>query len=111
MEHFRINNKAKTSITDLIRLQQFQDESITNFISRWRMILTGMPYTLPQEELVKIFNQSCLRPIASTLLIQQHKMFEEAISQAMVIEKFKIQDEELKVKKKESFTKNKTNAY
>lgn len=69
LEHFRINIKAKTPIIDLTKLQQFQDESIINFISRWRMILISMPYTLPQEELMKIFIQSCLRPITSTLLI------------------------------------------
>ena len=70
IEHFRINIKDKTSITDLTRLQQLQDESVTDFISRWRVILISMPYTLPQEELVKIFSQSFLRSIASTLLIQ-----------------------------------------
>lgn len=70
------------------------------------MILTGMPYTLPSKELVKLFNQSCLRPIASTLLIQKQKTFEEAISQVVVIEKIKIQDGKLKFKKKEPFVKN-----
>lgn len=34
-------------------------------------------------------------------------MFKEAISQVVVIEKVKIQDGELKVKKKEPFVKNK----
>jgi len=58
-----------------------------------------MPYTLPQEELVKLFSQSCLRPITSMLLMQQHKTFEEAISQAVVIERVKIQDGEIKGKK------------
>lgn len=53
-------------------------------------MLTSIPYTLPQEELVKLFNQSCLRPIASTLLIQQHKPFKEAIPQVVIIEIFKI---------------------
>jgi len=35
LQHFRINIKDKTSITDLTRLQQFLDESINDFISRW----------------------------------------------------------------------------
>jgi len=48
------------------------------------MVLMSMPYTLPQEELVKLFSHICLRSIASTLLIQQHKTFEEAISQALL---------------------------
>jgi len=65
-----------------------------------------MPYTLPREELVKIFSQSYLRPIASTLFIQQHKMFEEVISQVVVIKKVKIQDRELKGKRKENYVKN-----
>lgn len=65
-----------------------------------------MPYTLPQEELVKLFNQSCLRPIASMLLMQQHKIFEDAISQAVVIEWVKIQDGEIKGKKMRRIYKN-----
>jgi len=66
-----------------------------------------MPYTLPQEELVKMFSQICLRPIASTLLIQQHKTFEEVISQEVIIEKFKIQYGDIKGKKKEPYVKKK----
>jgi len=54
-----------------------------------------------------MFIQSCLRPIASTLLIQQCKTFEEVISQAIIIEKVKIQDGEMKTKKKEFYVKNK----
>ena len=101
LEHFRINIKEKSSITDLTRLQQFPDETIQDYISRWRVVLTSMPYTIPQEELVKLFSQSCLRPIASILQIQQHRTFEEAIAQAVIIERVKIQDGELKLKKKE----------
>lgn len=66
-----------------------------------------MPYNLPQEELFKMFSQICLRPIASMLLIQQHKTFEEAISQAILIEKVKIQYGEIKNKKREPYVKNK----
>lgn len=99
LQHFRINIKDKTSIIDLTRLQQFFDESINEFISWWRVILTNMPYTLTQEELVKLFSQSCLRPIASMLLMQQHETFEDAISQAVVFERVKIQDGKLKGKK------------
>jgi len=65
-----------------------------------------MPYTLPQEELVKMFSEGFLRSIASTLLIQKHKTFEEAISQAIVIEKVKIQYGELKGKNKEPYVRN-----
>jgi len=64
-----------------------------------------MPYTLPQEELVKIFSQSFLRPITSTLLIQQHKNFEESTSQGIIIKKVKIQDGEIKGKKNEPYVK------
>lgn len=99
--------KDKTSITNLTRLQQFHNESVTDFISRWTIILTSKPYTLPQEELVKMFIQRCLRPIASTLLIQQHKTFEEAIFHVVIIEKVKIQDSEIKGNKKEPYVKNK----
>jgi len=48
-------------------------------------VLTSVPYTLPQE--IKLFSQICLIPIASKLQIQQHKTFEEAISQEVVIER------------------------
>ena len=58
-----------------------------------------MPYTLPQEELVKLFSQSCLRPIASMLLMQYHKTFKDAKSQEVVIKWVKIQDGEIKGKK------------
>lgn len=98
LQYFKINIKDKTSIIDLTRLQQFLDECISDFISRWRVILTSMPYTLPKEELVKLFSQSYLRPIASMLIIQKHKIFEDAISQAVVIERFKIQDKKIKGK-------------
>ena len=47
LEHFRINIKEKSSITDLTRLQQFPNETIQNYISRWQAILTSMPYTIP----------------------------------------------------------------
>ena len=60
-----------------------------------------MSYTIPQEELVKLFSQSCLRPIASVLKIQQHRTFEKVIAQAVVIERVKIQDGEIKLKKKD----------
>ena len=42
------------------------------------------------------------------LLMQQHKTFEDAISQAIVIEQVKIQDGEIKGKKWEGYTKTKT---
>ena len=63
-----------------------------------------MPYTLPQKELVKIFSQCCLRPINSTLLIQQHKIFEEVIS--IVTKKVKIHNGEIQGKKKEPYVRN-----
>jgi len=60
-----------------------------------------MPYTLPQEELVKLFSQSCLRPISSILQIQQHRTFEEAITQAVVIKKVKMEDGEININNQE----------
>jgi len=96
LDHFRINIKDKIYITNITKQQKFLDESVTNFISRWRVILTSMPYTLPQEEFVNMFSQSCLWPIASTLLIQQHNTFKEAISQSIIIKKVKIEDGEIK---------------
>lgn len=64
------------------------------------MVLISVPYTLPQEELVKLLSQNCLKPIARTLQIQQHKTFEEVISQEVVIERVKIQNGEIKIKNK-----------
>ena len=57
--------------------------------------------------MVKLFSQSCLIPIASMLLMQQHKTFEDAISQAVLIKWVKIQDGEIKSKKWEGYTKTK----
>jgi len=58
---------------------------------------------LPQEELVKLFSQNFVRPIASTLQIQQHKTFKEAIVQVVIIKRVKIQDGEIKSKKRENY--------
>lgn len=66
-----------------------------------------MSYALPQEELVKLFSQSYLRHIASSLLIQQYKTFKESISQAVIVEKVKIQYGEIKSKKRDGYIKNK----
>lgn len=69
-----------------------------------------MNYTLPIEELVNIFNKSFIQPILSTLWIQQHNTFEEVVSQVVLIEKVKIQDEDFKVKNKDNYQKfNKEN--
>ena len=62
-----------------------------------------MYYMLPQEELVKLFSQNFVRPIASTLQIQQHKTFKEAIVQVVIIKRVKIQDGEIKSKKRENY--------
>lgn len=58
-----------------------------------------MNYTIPSKELVKIFIQIYIHPIANTLHLQQHKTFKEAVAQVVLIEKVKIQDEKIKVKK------------
>ena len=63
--------------------------------------MTDMPYTLPQDELVKLFSRSCNKPISAVLRIQQHRTFEDALAQAKLIEEAKVQDGEIKLKKKE----------
>lgn len=65
-----------------------------------------MPYTLPQEELVKLFSQNCLRPIASILQIQRYNTLEEVIAQVVIIEKVKIEYGEIKIMRKERYNKN-----
>lgn len=59
-----------------------------------------MPYTFPQEELVKLFSRCCNKHISSILIIQQHQTFKEALAQSKFIEEAKIQDGEIKLRKK-----------
>ena len=66
-----------------------------------------MPYTLPQDELVKLFSRSCNKAISSILRIQQHRTLEDALAQAKLIEEAKVQDGEIKLRKKESNQKYK----
>lgn len=61
-----------------------------------------MPYTLPWDELVKLFSRSCNKPISQILRIQQHHTFEDALSQAKLIEVAKVQYGDIKMKKKDN---------
>jgi len=56
-----------------------------------------MPYTLPKEELIKIFRNSCNKKISSILKIQKHKSFKEAFSQEKLIKEVKIQSGDIKL--------------
>jgi len=61
-----------------------------------------MSFSLCQEELVRLFRKICIRKISTYLQIQQHRTFEEVISQAKVIEGVMVQNGEIKVLKKEN---------
>lgn len=102
LDHFVINIHKRASIMNLGKLSQFDDESISNYICRWRAIVTDMPYTLPQDELVKFFSISYNKHISSIPRIQQHCTFEEDLSHANKIEEVKVQDDEIKLRKKEN---------
>lgn len=60
LEHFRINIIHKSSITD---------EVVRDFVSKLRVVISTIHYTIPSEELVKLLNQICIRHIANTLKI------------------------------------------
>jgi len=71
--------------------------------------VTNFPYTLPQDELIKIFARSCNKHIAQILQIQKHKIFKEALSQAKLIEKVKTQSCDIKLHKKNNNNDQKHN--
>ena len=80
LEHFSINIKKRASISYLIRLSQFDQESILDYVARWRYLITNMDFSLSQEELVRLFSKSCIKQISTHLKIQKYRTFEEAIT-------------------------------
>lgn len=52
--------------------------------------MTNIPYSLPQEELVKLFSRSCNMHIYFILQIQIHSTLKDALAQVEVIEEVKI---------------------
>lgn len=75
-------------------------------MSQWYAIMIDMPYTLPQDEFVKLFSRSCNKPISSILWIQKYCTFEDALAQAKLIEEAKVRDGYIKLWKKEPNNNN-----
>lgn len=67
LDHLVINIRKRASIIDLSKLSQFDDESVLDYVSRWRVVMIDMPYSLPQEELFKLFFISCNKHTSSIL--------------------------------------------
>lgn len=78
-----------------MKLLQFELELIFDYVGRWRYLIKDMNFSFPQEELVRLFSKSCVRKISTHLQIQQHRMFEEEISQDKIIEEVMVQNREL----------------
>jgi len=60
-KYFLINITKRSSIIYLMKLSQFDQESIFNYVTRWRYLIIGMNISLPQEELVRLFSKSCIK--------------------------------------------------
>ena len=80
IEHFSINIKKRDSINNIMKLSLFDQESIYDYVARWRYLITDMNFSFPQEELVRLFNKSCIRKISTHIQIQQHRTFEEGLA-------------------------------
>lgn len=109
LEHFSINIRKGSTITDLTGIFQYYDESINDYVVRWRVIIIDFLYALPQEELIRIFCKSYNKSISSNLQIQQHKYFEDVLSQAKLIKEVKIQSGDIKLRKKNQDQNQKRN--
>lgn len=76
LEDFLINIKKRSYVTDLMKMSQFDQESISNYMARWRCLIIHMNFSLSQEELVRLSNKICIKWISTYLQIQQHYTFE-----------------------------------
>ena len=80
LDHFRITIRKGAFVTNLRKLYQFEDKSILHYVCRCREIFMDIPYTLPQEELVKLFSMSCNKHISLLIEIQINLTFEDALA-------------------------------
>ncbi|KAH9306962.1 hypothetical protein KI387_011366, partial [Taxus chinensis] len=100
VENFSINIAHKISITDLYNIRQFDDESIADFVARWRGIINQLSFSLPQSQQIELFTRSCANHISSTLRIQTFHTFEEAFTMARKLESRAIEQGKLKLRSK-----------
>jgi phosphatidylserine decarboxylase len=100
LDHFSINIAKKVSITDLYAIQQFEDESIADFVGRWRGLINQLTYALPQTELIKLFTRACAKHISPTLQIQTFRTFDEAFTMARKLEIRALEEEKLRLRNK-----------
>ncbi|KAH9299908.1 hypothetical protein KI387_044604 [Taxus chinensis] len=100
VENFSINITHKISITDLYNIRQFDDESIADFVTRWRGIINQLSFSLPQSQQIELFTRSCANHISSTLRIQTFHTFEEAFTMARKLESRAIEQGKLKLHSK-----------
>lgn len=50
LDQFSINVKKWASIIDSTKLSQYDQESITDYLARWRNLITNINFLLPQED-------------------------------------------------------------
>jgi len=111
LEYFSINIEKRASITDTTKLSQLDQESISDYVSRWRNFSTDMSFSLPQEELMRLFSKGCNKQISTLIKIQQLKNFKQTLSQTKIIEEVIIQNREIKLAKKLSNQHNDNRGY
>ena len=107
LNHFSINIKRKTSLSDLYNLKQFPDEPIADYVTRWRSIIHDLTFPIPQAELTHLFSKSYAKHISNTLQIQNLPSFEEAIKMAKRIEDINVQNGDVKLRNKQDHQKKK----
>lgn len=91
----------------MYNLKQFQDDTITNYVTRWIVIFHELTFPIPQYELTHIFLKICSKHISNTLVIQHLPSFEEAIRMDKRIEDVNVQNGDINIKKKQEYKNNK----
>lgn len=110
LDHFGINTRKRDSITDLSKLSQFDDKSILAYVCIWRAVVMDMPYTLPQEELVKLFSRICKNIFFPSSKFKGILSLRISYSKDKIIEEVNTQEGEIKLRKKYNIQKNHNNS-
>lgn len=97
LNHFSINIKRKTTLSDLYNLKQFPNELIVDYVTRWRYIFHELIFPIPQAKLTNLFSKNFAEHISNTLQIQHLSSFEEAIIMAKRIEAMSVQNGDVRI--------------
>ncbi|KAH9293753.1 hypothetical protein KI387_041043, partial [Taxus chinensis] len=78
----------------------YDDESIADFVARWRSLINQLTFQLPQTELIELFTRACARHISPTLQVQNFHTFDEAFTMAQKLEIHAIEEKKIQLRNK-----------